>query len=125
MTVDGGSALCRHVGIYLENDEVIEFRNELRKTTLAAFIEGAQPVYRVHYKSPWQPDELGQIVGRAMGAWKNQEIVGSYDVISNNSEHFVTYCTFGKRLSYEGIKTKTSGNEAELDDSMCYCCSIM
>ena len=124
MTVDGGSALCRHVGIYLDNDEVIEFTNELRKTTLAAFIEGAHPLYRVHYKSPWQPDELGQIMGRAMGAWKDKEIVGSYDVISNNGEHFVTYCTFGKRLSYEGIKPKASVNEAERDD-MCVCCNIM
>ena len=103
MTVDDETAHCHHVAIYLGNDEVIEFMNELRRKTLTVFADGAPSLCRVRYKS-LQPTYIPEvIVDRAKAALKNPEKVGSYDVISNNCEHFVTYCTFGKRLSYQRI----------------------
>ena len=84
VTVDDETAHCHHVAIYLGNDEVIEFMNELRRTTLTVFVDGAQSLCRVRYKS-LQPTYIPEvIVDRAKAALKNPEKVGSYDVISNN-----------------------------------------
>ncbi|KAK2184922.1 hypothetical protein NP493_249g11068 [Ridgeia piscesae] len=125
VTVDGDSVLCRHVGVYLGNNEVIEFTNHLKRTTLTEFRGGAKPLSRVRYTAPSQKDEPGMIVERATNALMNQDVVGSYDVISNNSEHFVTYCTFGKRLSYEGIKAGKVDIETTRKTSYCPPCTIV
>ena len=103
VTVDVATLLCRHVGIYVGNGEIIDFANELRKVTLAVFTEG-ESLSRVQYTQPPPDCDPEQVVQRALDALKNPELVGSYDVISNNSEHFVTYCTFEKHLSYKGVK---------------------
>ena len=115
MTVDGDDVLFRRVAIYVGNDEVIEFTtNQLRRITLTQFSAGTESLSRILYMSPWQTLKPEEIVGKANATLNDPEMVGSYDVISNNSEHFVTYCTFGKRLSYQRIMAEkaTTGIEA-------------
>ena len=125
VTVDGDSDLCRHVGVYLGNNEVIEFTNQLKRTTLTEFLGGAQPLSRVLYTGSLETYKSNVIVERATDALTYRDVVGSYDIISNNSEHFVTYCTFGKRLSYEGIKAKSAVIEAKRKTSYCPPCTIV
>ena len=119
VTVDDGTPLCHHVAIYLGNDEVIEFRNELRRTTWTEFIDGAQSVSRVRYTSLQPSFKPEEIADRAKAALKNPEKVGSYDVISNNSEHFVTDCAFGKRLSYQRIMAEKATASIEANQMEC------
>ena len=99
--VHGETAPCHHVGIYLGNGDIIDFTNELRKVTLTVFTDGVQSLAQVRYTGSQEPYSPEVIMTKAKDALKNPALVGSYDVSSNNSEHFVTHCTFGKRLSFE------------------------
>ena len=111
--VHGETASSHHVGIYLGNGEVIDFTNEPRKATLAVFTDGVQSLARVRYTGSQKPYNPEVIVNMVKDALKNPALFGSYDVNSNTSEHFVTYCTFGKRLSFE-TKTSVWGKFKEL-----------
>ncbi|KAI0208399.1 hypothetical protein LSAT2_006937 [Lamellibrachia satsuma] len=111
VTVAGETVLCRRVGIYLGNNEVIDFTNELRKLNMTDFTQN-QPLSRVLYVKPTTDHDPGLVVQRAIDALKNPDRIGSYDIISNNSEHFATYCTFGNRLSYQGVNAAKPTNSS-------------
>ena len=111
-----------HLGIYIGKDadgngQVIDFTNnsEVRRVHLNVFA-GSGSIYRVCYISapPTYAPEV--IVARAATSWKDpKEFDPSYNVVLNNCEHFVTYCTFGRRFSLQvakGMKTAASAVSA-------------
>ena len=99
-----------HLGIYIGKEQVIDYTNEstVRRISLIVFTENnTRQLSRIHYlKAPpaFKPDVISQ---NAAIQFNNQNF-GTYDLITNNCEHFVTFCTFGKRFSYQVATTVQS-----------------
>ena len=71
---------------------------------LIDFTEGdTRLLYRIQYIKAPTADRPQEIVQRAVRLWNTNEGFGEYDLTTNNCEHFVTYCTFGKRLSMKTV----------------------
>ena len=108
MKGDASSGLlanCR-LGIYLGNDEVIDYTNEsiVRNISLEMFTENnMQELYRVNYKKAPAAYKPEVIIETAMYKYNNQDFE-QYNEITNNCEHFVTYNTFGKSFSFQTDK---------------------
>ena len=99
-----------HLGIYLGNEEVIDYTIEstVRKISLEVFTENnTQELYRINYKKAPAAYKPEVIMETAMYKYSNQDF-GHYNAITNNCAHFVTYCTFGKRFSLQIDKTVKS-----------------
>ena len=99
-----------HLGIYLGNDEVIDYVKEVQRIHLNEFTEdNTRPLYRIRYTDAPPPYEPETITERAMEKYVNQDF-GNYDVVLNNCEHFVTDCTFGKGFSFQVAKKVRSSS---------------
>jgi len=99
-----GLAIFHHLGIYLGNDEVIDYTNdsEIRRIHINTFTENrTRPLFRAVYVAPPAAYSPDVIVERAANVWRNPSEFGEYSVTSNNCEHFVTYCTFGEKFSLQ------------------------
>ena len=64
-------------------------------------------LYRVRYRGISPKYNPEAITIRALQMFKTNDF-GEYRTVFNNCEHFVTYCTFGKRFSYQIAKKVTS-----------------
>jgi len=93
-----------HVGIYLGNEELIDYMNDskVRRINIKVFTEeGKYPLYRIHYVDVNPPKKPPQeIMETADTAFRCQNF-GEYNLVTNNCEHFVTFCSFGRRFSYQ------------------------
>ena len=99
-----------HLGIYLGNEEVIDYTNDskVRRIKLSVFTENnTRQLCRIHYLKAPPANNADAIIENAALHFKNQDF-GTYDLITNNCEHFVTFCTFGKRFSFQVAKTVQS-----------------
>ena len=102
MQVADGLVTYRHLGIYIGNDEVIDYTSEskVRRISMNHFMENrARPVFRAVYKEAPPAYSPDVIVQRAKNFSPSE--FGEYNLRSNNCEHFVTYCTFGKKFSLQ------------------------
>ena len=92
---------------------MIDYVNDsiVRRIHMEAFTEeGTRPLYRIHYvdaKPPKKPPQ--NIIETAANAVKNQNF-GEYSVVTNNCEHFATFCTFGKCFSYQVANASVFGS---------------
>ena len=98
-----------HLGIYLGKDgegnhQVIDYTNDstVNRVSLDYFLTSGSPgdLCRVRYSGITTKYTPAEVAGRANNEI-NRNDFGEFDTIFNNSEHFVTYCTFGKRFSYQ------------------------
>ena len=99
-----------HLGIYLGNEQVIDYTNDskVRRIKLCVFTENnTRQLCRIHYLKAPPANKADVIIENAALRFRNQDF-GTYDVITNNCEHFVTFCTFGKRFSFQVAKTVRS-----------------
>ena len=102
----GGILPYYHVGIYIGHKQVIDYMNDskVRRIHLMDFTEGdRRHLCRIRYVKAPPADGPRAIVERAVHLWNGNEEFGKYDLITNNCEHFVTYCTFGKGLSMRTV----------------------
>ena len=101
-----------HVGIYLGNEEVIDYMNDsrVRRMDIRVFTEeGKRTLYRIHYVDANPPQKPRQeIIETAANSFRNQDF-GEYNVVTNNCEHFVTFWTFGRRFSYQVANASVFG----------------
>lgn len=107
--LDGhGINFYEHHGIYIGDGKVIHFAArggdfstdiKIRKTTLEKFLDGGELEFRdfdaVDNDQRYSND---MVVKRAMRVLKSQNF-GSYNLLTNNCEHFANYCVFGKKFS--------------------------
>ena len=108
----GGLLEYYHLGIYLggRTQEVIDYTNdsEVRRIRLTVFTENdTRPLYRIRYTNAPPASRSSEIVERAVTQFRYKEF-GQYDEITNNCEHFATYCTFGKTFSCQVAKVVRS-----------------
>ena len=121
-----------HVGIYLGKNcegihEVIDYTDdsEVHRIHLDDFLtsDGSSSssssrskrhkggslgdLYRVRYSGITAKYNPKEVVERALTEFKRNDF-GEFDAIFNNCEHFVTFCTFGKRFSYQIAKKVNS-----------------
>lgn len=115
-----GTNLYEHHGIYIGDGKVIHFAApdgdfsmdiKIRETTLGKFKDGGELEIRdfdaVDNDLKLSNDE---IVQRAKNSLERQDF-GSYNLLTNNCEHFANYCVFGKKFSEQA-----GGKEAGLKD---------
>jgi len=98
--------LYDHYGIYTGNNEVIHFSDEggdfgddtcIRRTTLTQFKDGASNVFVVYFKNEftvYSPEETVKKAKSLLGKGKDK-----YSLLTNNCEHFTTWCKTGKHES--------------------------
>ena len=99
-----------HLGIYIENEEVIDYMSDskVRRIKLCVFTENnTRQLCRIHYLKAPPAHNADVIIKNAALKFQNQDF-GTYDLITNNCEHFVTFCTFGKRFSFQVATTVQS-----------------
>ena len=103
-----------HLGIYIGNEEVFDYVNDstVRRISLIVFTENnTRQLSRTHYlKAP--PANKPNVIIRNADIMFRTKGFGTYDLITNNCEHFVTFCTFGKRFSFQVAKTVKSTTES-------------
>lgn len=103
-----GINLYEHHGICIGDGKVIHFAAadgdfstdiKIRKTTLKKFLDGGTLEIRdFDAVDNGMRNSNDEVVKRAEAELKGQNF-GSYNLLTNNCEHFANYCVFGERFS--------------------------
>ena len=95
----GGSGSFYHHGIYVGEEEVIEYTDDsnIHRVSLTEFKHGQSRVFLVVYTE--------NTVKIAEEACKVPTCFGQYNCVKNNCEHFATYCKYGQQCSQQVHET--------------------